>query len=539
MPSAFSLKAISKSINRDELFKYTNGRFLANEKQALDRRYVSFDVDRLCEIAASTGSQHSLVRSIEKLEGGFSKALLLCKEDRTEVIAKIPFAIAGPPKYTTASEVAVLQYLHAHTQVPVPKVLAWNSDPTNPVGSEYIIMEKAPGIQLYKIWDEMSDWDRLCVVKHLTKLEGEMTEICFPASGSLYLRDSMPDNDKYVALDLEVDPSGRFCMGPSCERGWHASGKIASVHSRLNRGPWPDLSTFGVALVEREIALLGWDSTTAASEPPRGSFEEQIDILKLTKEVIFRLSDALLIDKVSEPVLWHTDLHMGNIYVSEKNPANIVSLIDWQSNVVSPLFLQARFPEFLPIEEDYALGMTDFPKLPENYNEMDADDKNYADHKLKEAKLAKAYELSSGFENNKAYKALRVPSFLRELFIQCGEVSKEGIIPLRACLIELSKVWNDLGCTGQCPATFSEEDLERHERHFQEYRDYHEIHELARNILGTDFEGWISPQVDFAAIQQQNRQLLQEVMHRSTEYNKSPDEIRMIWPYLERLQTEH
>lgn len=144
-------------------------------------------------------------------------------------------------------------------------------------------------------------------------------------------------------------------------------------------------------------------------------------------------------EKVSEPVLWHTDLHMGNIYVSEEDPANIVSLIDWQSIVVSPLFFQARFPEFLPVEEDYALGTSEFPKLPQNYDEMKADDKEYAEYKLKEAKLAKVYELSSGSKNNQAYKALRIPSFLRELFIRCGEVSEEGMIPLRVCLIELSK----------------------------------------------------------------------------------------------------
>lgn len=87
-----------------------------------------------------------------------------------------------------------------------------------------------------------------------------------------------------------------------------------------------------------------------------------------------RLDELELVTKVSEPVLWHTDLHMGNIYVSGKDPAKIVSLIDWQSIVISPLFLQARFPEFLPKEEDYALGTTELPKLPECYDEMDADD---------------------------------------------------------------------------------------------------------------------------------------------------------------------
>ena len=236
------------------MFKYTNGRFLANEKKALDRRYVTFDIDRLCAIAASTG-QHSPVCAIEKMEGGFSKALLLRKEDGSEIVAKIPFSIAGPPKYTTASEVAVLQYrkhsvtdeltlcsrlmastVNTHTQVSVPRVLAWSSDPSNPVGVEYIIMEKAPGIQLFKAWDDMSDADQFSLVLKLTKLEGQIAKIRFPASGSLCLRESMGDSDAYVSLDSEIDPSGQFCIGPSCERGWYPEGVTTSLQSCFNRG---------------------------------------------------------------------------------------------------------------------------------------------------------------------------------------------------------------------------------------------------------------------------------------------------------------
>jgi hypothetical protein len=105
-----SLTDTGKSITREKLFKYTNGRFLANEKEAANRRYVKFDVDQLCAVAATTDGKHSPVCAIEKMEGGFSKALLLRKEDGTEVVAKIPCTIAGPPKYTTASEVAILRY---------------------------------------------------------------------------------------------------------------------------------------------------------------------------------------------------------------------------------------------------------------------------------------------------------------------------------------------------------------------------------------------------------------------------------------------
>jgi hypothetical protein len=101
-------------------------------------------------------------------------------------------------------------------------------------------MEKAPEIQLFERWDKISEMDKLGIVKQLAKLEGEMTGIRFPASGSLYLRESMSeeDGDACIALDHNADPSGRYCIGPSCERGWYSLDKdAASLHPQTNRGP--------------------------------------------------------------------------------------------------------------------------------------------------------------------------------------------------------------------------------------------------------------------------------------------------------------
>jgi hypothetical protein len=70
---------------------------LVREKQSCDQRYLKFDLDQLCAVAASAGSTKSPIRTIEKMEGGFSKALLRSKEDGTEVVAILPFSIAGPP----------------------------------------------------------------------------------------------------------------------------------------------------------------------------------------------------------------------------------------------------------------------------------------------------------------------------------------------------------------------------------------------------------------------------------------------------------
>lgn len=123
-----------------------------------------------------------------------------------------------------------------HTRVPVPKVLAWNSDASNPVGAEYIVMEKAPGQQLFMTWSAMTIQEHFDLVEQLTQFEAELASIQFPANGSLYFCESMTDGEHWIALDRTVDPSGQFCIGPSCERAWSARGKILTPPSQLN-GP--------------------------------------------------------------------------------------------------------------------------------------------------------------------------------------------------------------------------------------------------------------------------------------------------------------
>lgn len=99
-------------------------------------------------------------------------------------------------------------------------MLAWSTDASNAVGSEYIIMEKAAGTQLVKLWSKMPDKDHLLLIKNLCALLAEMANVKFPASGALYLQESMSKDDRYVSLPSDSDPSAAFCIGPSCDRTW-------------------------------------------------------------------------------------------------------------------------------------------------------------------------------------------------------------------------------------------------------------------------------------------------------------------------------
>jgi hypothetical protein len=56
---------------------------------------------------------------------------------------------------------------------------------------------------------------------------------------------------------------------------------------------------------------------------------------------------------LSQPVLWHRDLHCGNIFIS--SIGTITSIIGWQGTAVLPRFLQAKIPQFLEVDSDSLL----------------------------------------------------------------------------------------------------------------------------------------------------------------------------------------
>ena len=142
------------------------------------------------------------------------------------------------PHLTSCSELTAWgDPVGSHTTIPVPKVLAWSADTSNPVGAEYIIMEKAPGIQLFKIWDDITELDRLNLIKGLIQFESQFSAIRFPAYGSLYFRDSTLKASERILLDTSVDPNGLFCVGPACGLAWTDGLSPADIRPDLDAGP--------------------------------------------------------------------------------------------------------------------------------------------------------------------------------------------------------------------------------------------------------------------------------------------------------------
>lgn len=102
---------IASPHEHEDFFRYTSGRWLWDEQQQLRDRYQVFNVAELQNVATKAMGSHSCVSMTKLAEGGFNKVFRLIMNDGRTILARIRNPNAGPPFYTTASEVATMDFV--------------------------------------------------------------------------------------------------------------------------------------------------------------------------------------------------------------------------------------------------------------------------------------------------------------------------------------------------------------------------------------------------------------------------------------------
>lgn len=136
-------------------------------------RRVIFSIPELKKAAASATDAKECLQVIKLPEGLFHRVFLLVMDNGSEVIARFPTPAAGPAHFVTASEVATMEFMETWESL-FQKILTWSSNANNEVGAEYIIMEKAQGIQLKEVWDMMSHKQKCRFLADLVSIEAKM-----------------------------------------------------------------------------------------------------------------------------------------------------------------------------------------------------------------------------------------------------------------------------------------------------------------------------------------------------------------------------
>ncbi|KAM5464266.1 hypothetical protein MauCBS54593_007085 [Microsporum audouinii] len=562
-PVFASKRHTSTMISERDLFAYTSGRYLYNEEIRLAERYIEFDVDALKRIAAKAVDRNSAT-SIRKLaEGGFNRVFLLTMNDGFEVIVKIPYLLAVPPKLTTESEVATLDFLRENG-IPVPKVYAWSSDKDNEVGTEYIIMEKATGKPLTDCWFDLTPKEMLKLVTSYVDIEKKLFSFPFGAHGSLYYKDALPRN-----LQASLYASGqsggdsRFCIGPITDyMFWR--GRRAAFD--LDRGPWGDHCQYLQSIGQRELEWTQKFGKPMMNDFPHNAIEGipreipqgiYIDLLKKYLSLAPYILPQDPADPLNRPTLRHPvcrtmpfcltpeltklDLNPSNIFVSEEG--EITCLIDWQYTTILPLLLVAGNPPMFDNPDSEPPKDLKQPSLPPDYDTLSAEEKSHADELHRRRMLFWLYMVFNGRDNKPHLKAIQYPLLMprQHLADRAGRQWTGNFITLKGAILRVVLNWNVIlgkrAGTVECPVQFTKEEEEEFfalEEQWFQFNILTEHWHSKLDHLGQD--GWVRNE-SYDKVAALNKEFKEEWLARGED-----DDDRFLvekgWPFQDHDETD-
>ncbi|CAA7260073.1 unnamed protein product [Cyclocybe aegerita] len=478
------------------LFSFTKGRWLYNNDKQLAARHVPFNISALADIGVKA-AEARYCTSFEKLdEGLFNRAFLLRFDNDKELIARIPFPVAGPRHFMTASEVATMEYIRTELELPVPRVRAWSSHAeSTAVGTEFIVYDKVPGVPLWSRWwdPEVKGIVAMNIITTIVFFERVMLDKRFSQIGSLYFKEDLPsflqDRTLYSPKVTSTPNSERFHIGPSLYREFWRGGRAALD---IDRGPWPDIHSFAHALSACERAWL--------KQRPEATSPKHLALLDDYDKLV-----PFLIPAITPFTLWHPDMHRGNILATETNPCEITGIIDWQSSLVGPFFMQATPSPLLHYSAspyvDYTPGSSTNPKFAPGYEGLNTEERRIADRAHKAAFRARAYELKMN-EFNPAMADVVNQAPMRELSIQpiraITRGTSEGLLAIRDALIDVSDYWDIIvrshskdPSTVPCPIHYTDIERERHMAEYESLIKPWRLRETLHEQLGLDPDGFV------------------------------------------------
>ncbi|KAK0268280.1 hypothetical protein LTS00_017612 [Friedmanniomyces endolithicus] len=487
-----------------EAFHYTSGRWLYNESKRLSERSVRFNIPALLEAAArSVGRTTADVRSFKKLaEGGFNRIFELAMRDGTKVIARLPYPIAQPGRLAVASEVATMDLIRSNG-VPVPKVFDYSADATNPVGTEYIFMEKVPGKPLGDAWFTMSEKERMKVLSAIVDCEAKIFAIDLPASGSIFYEKDLLQSMDREPLSSTESTSRALCVGPDVSlKFWFEDRSALEIQRRPYTTPADVL--LGAAVKE-----MAWLRTYGR---PRMPFERMYrDITEFRKsdpqehlqslENYTQVASHLVPNAkwLCKPTIRHPDLNPNNIFVSDNY--DVVGIIDWQHCKALPLFLHAGIPHHFQNYGDFDSEGLVKPQLPADFDQMDENEQKEEAERYRRRQVHFYYMGATAKKNEVHFDALMHEGglFRRRIFEHAAEPWEGNSIPLKADLIRLARHWSELVSSRDpesepppsCPFTFKEKEVEKVLQAALKQEEVDGQIEILRNVIGAGSDGWI------------------------------------------------
>ncbi|KAG6848010.1 hypothetical protein H0H93_004203 [Arthromyces matolae] len=495
-----------------ELFNYTTGRFLANEALRLRERRRVFNIPGLFKIIAKALGRHPEdIIDFKKLgEGGLNRTFLVTFHNGPKLVARIPYPLLSPKKYTLASEVATMNFLRSKG-LPIPNIFAYSFVSNNEAQTEYILMEYVEDDDLSKFWFDLQKEEIESLMDQLAELECIMMSISFPAGGSIYYSEDL----KSISGSASVIPlEGPFCIGPDVSMPlWYGRREQLDIF----RGPYKDAKSVMVTGAQKELAYLDRFGSPRVpyqhlhrehynykKQPPSDHSKNLHRYLHLAPSLIPHRNDNDSSPSQNTFCIRHPDLADSNIKVS-KDPSSgllrIRSMLDWQHAVVLPLFLHAGMPSFIQNEEDEVSRSMVEPKLPDasasDFDHLSKEDQEWERELFRRRLVHYNYNLSTAVYNKIHHKGLVYPfnAFRRRIFNHAIVPWEGETIKLQYALMEMVDGWGRFTSKDDadepCPVVFTEEEKASAEKLYRAVQAAEKNEKMLMEYGGYAEETWV------------------------------------------------
>jgi hypothetical protein len=284
-------------------------------------------------------------------EGAFNK-IYRVSISGTEHMLRVSLPV--DPHHKTESEVATIEHVRRQTDMPVPQIIAFDSDNSNELGFEWILMEKMPGTTLRLRWRKMTWAAKEEIVKQCAKHQSQLFQKQFDKIGNIF-----PQSDSVTALKND-------CSEDSKENNKATIGRIVSLiffwgdHLTHDTPRGPFETSLEWLQTRLNFTLKDQDRILATSED-EDDIEDAENTVDLGNDLAELLPTIFSPDplKPERTILFHDDLSMQNILVDEQG--KLTAVIDWECVSALPLWRACQFPEFLqggvrdetPLRESY------------------------------------------------------------------------------------------------------------------------------------------------------------------------------------------
>lgn len=229
------------------------------------------------------------------------------------------------PRLKTQSEVATINFVREKTDMPVPRILAFDSESGNDLGFEWIMMEMMPGITLRKRWRKMSWEAKENLVRQLVHYQAQLHEKSFPRIGNLF-----PHVGESTSLELGPIVSLVFFWGDHLTHDV-PRGPFETSHEWLQ-------TRLRFALADQQRIL---DTSDDEDDIEDAQFAKE-----LAEDVAHQLTNIFPPEAASQHnILFHDDLSMQNILVDETG--KLTAIIDWECVSTVPFWRACQFPQLL------------------------------------------------------------------------------------------------------------------------------------------------------------------------------------------------